>query len=56
MKASEVIERLQEMIAVHGDLPVNTNGGDIRLLEPYDKWGGHPDGLDRPAVEFFIHS
>ena len=55
MKASEVIERLQELIKEHGDLVVNYNleGKDASVLsiEFYDDSGNDSGEI----VEFYIH-
>lgn len=51
-KASELIERLQELIGEHGDLPVKSliYGSSIDMIEWYDK-----DGDDKSdAVEFCL--
>lgn len=58
MKASTLINELQNLIREHGDLPVNFDGrvGDSSIGEiaVYDRNGNGPS-TGEPASEFYIH-
>lgn len=58
MKASELINELQNLIREHGDLPVNFDGGgfdsSVENVYVYDRNGNDPSTED-PAAEFYIH-
>ncbi|ANV25011.1 hypothetical protein BA939_14400 [Rhizobium sp. S41] len=58
MKASTLINKLQQLISEHGDLPVNFDAcvGDYSISEiaVYDRNGNLPSMVE-PASEFYIH-
>lgn len=63
MKASKIIEKLSQLIAIHGDLPVRYSSYEqseerdceVAMIAVYDGFGNKPAHNDK-AVEFYIHS
>ncbi len=60
MKATELIERLQELIDEHGDLAVQKYNGSsedtVWLVDAYDNEGNGPmDKYAKAPTQIFLH-